>query len=841
MRIITDTMYFGNYKFDMDLDTGSETGANQLTIWVAEKLNIDTVPLKQFGVAQLLNALIEPERARLRDRLEEEKRAFQHSFELEITGLQGPFTVAGEKQGQKYPGKVKRKMRKLREQKKAALQRLEVEFARRELWFLDRRWFDPVTLQAQSHIYSEEYFLRDFYFEEANYPHIRNFCRKFALDEAYRQQVLTGETRWAKRNALFMRNLLAQIGEDALLSNEQDFAYRAREFFRWVDAHVEQIQALLEYQRLEEEDSAFQPSACELDPLIRQAVEALNRIPGVTTQFSCQGVSGKVRFEGREFLVVSPHQEYAYVSFTELPWPAKDAISDLLPLFPSITNARIPYNFVLRSLLRSTGDNLRFRRELVELAERVLARVDGEGSIHTDESGLPLLADAAQAVESRGGPAPGGLPPSRLEWLCQPAQIERTLHLLFSLNHWAKAREQLLYADRQGLYQVKAAVVQQAVAAELIRPIAYIDGSAAFAGDYSFDLAADMATEVFLDGLAMLFEEDEHLLAHADEIDSTVLGLFARIAGHDLTSRADIETLDLERIKAFLLDRLEVLVTQARSTRQPISGKDLAGLCIEPIDLLNIHWSRNRPSPRWDELDEGEAIQLDPEGLSLIAFEYDNSTAHYVFHLPFRVAERFLPEQLVRELRIRPRDSRECGVFFGRTITEAESQEHPVDEILHELGVDIAAVCPHELKDKREHVSQLASRYSYWTEDGEDDDDDEDWGDDDWELLPRRPRKHKHAGVRASGACPLCGRAVEPDSALRVEHWRHNHPDHDLMASAAAWVLGKSKTELKSPTTAIPPDYRGPSLEHGENGARFWRLETLGKAVRQGQECTSEN
>ena len=52
---------------------------------------------------------------------------------------------------------------------------------------------------------------------------------------------------------------------------------------------------------------------------------------------------------------------------------------------------------------------------------------------------------------------------------------------------------------------------------------------------------------------------------------------------------------------------------------------------------------------------------------------------------------------------------------LGEPITEAESQEHPVEEILHELGVDIAAVCPHELKDKREHVSQLASRYSYWT------------------------------------------------------------------------------------------------------------------------------
>ena len=115
--------------------------------------------------------------------------------------------------------------------------------------------------------------------------------------------------------------------------------------------------------------------------------------------------------------------------------------------------------------------------------------------------------------------------------------------------------------------------------------------------------------------------------------------------------------------------------------------------------------------------------------MSLIAFEYDSSTAHYVFHLPFRVAERFLPEQLVRELRTRPGDSREYGVYFGRPITEAESQEHPVEEILHELGVEIAAVCPHELKDKREHVSQLASRISYWQDDwednGEDDDDDD--------------------------------------------------------------------------------------------------------------------
>jgi hypothetical protein len=74
----------------------------------------------------------------------------------------------------------------------------------------------------------------------------------------------------------------------------------------------------------------------------------------------------------------------------------------------------------------------------------------------------------------------------------------------------------------------------------------------------------------------------------------------------------------------------------------------------------------------------------------------------------------------------------------------------------------------------------------------------------------------------------------------RVEHWRQSHPDQDLMVSSAAWVLGKSKDELKSPTSAIPPDYRGPSSEQGENGARFWRLETLETAAGQNRAYLNE-
>lgn len=83
-----------------------------------------------------------------------------------------------------------------------------------------------------------------------------------------------------------------------------------------------------------------------------------------------------MRFGGRELLAVSPHEEYAYVSFSELGQPACDALASLLPAFPAISDARVPGNFASGTVLRSTGDNLRFREELLELAERVLASAD---------------------------------------------------------------------------------------------------------------------------------------------------------------------------------------------------------------------------------------------------------------------------------------------------------------------------------------------------------------------------------------------------------------------------------------------------------------------------------
>jgi hypothetical protein len=218
----------------------------------------------------------------------------------------------------------------------------------------------------------------------------------------------------------------------------------------------------------------------------------------------------------------------------------------------------------------------------------------------------------------------------------------------------------------------------------------------------------------------------------ADELDSDARKLFARIMGYEARTLADSQALDEERTKTFVAESLRALVDQARSTHQPIASQDLAALFISPGDLLEVHLTRDRLSPDWDELDEGEIRQLDPEGVSLIAFQYDSSTAHYVFHLPFRIAEKFLSQQLIRELQTHASTSREVGTFYGRAITEAESQQYPIADLLRELLVDIFAICPHGLAKKEQHFRSSRAwsaldRHNYENDDDIWDEDEEEW------------------------------------------------------------------------------------------------------------------
>ncbi len=672
--------------------------------------------------------------------------------------------------------------------------------------------------------------LRDFYFEEADERNIRTFCQRFAVDEVSREEVLTGKTRWSRRNALFVRNLLSVVGENALLSNDGSYDHLARDFFHWLDTHLEAILALPEYQRLQELDGAFQPGA-SIDPDIRSAVEIFKQIPGVTTRFSCQGVSGKVQFQEHDLLVVSPHEEYAYVSFATLGVAAHDALVALLPAYPHITTARIPCNFALGSVLRSTGDNLLFREELLVLATRLLEQVDA--SWHTQSAKEMNLSgqDVIYPLCCPPTSAPGGLLPSRLAWLCQPAHIEHTLLLVYYLNHWAKARELLLYADRQGLYQVKAVILQQAHAVGVIQSVIYIDGSQAFACDYDITMAAIIAAEVFCERLADVLARKQSTVDVDDALDQSARQLFLRITGREALVPSDVAELDEKHVSLCISEYLLELVERARSTRQPIEPAEIAALFIEPADLLDIPGRRNGMWVNWEDLDEGDLRKLDPEGLSLVAFLYHSPTAHYVFHLPLRVAETFLPTELVQELKKHPGHSREYGLYYGRPITEMESQQYAIKDILDELLVDISTICPHGLINKEQHVRSLpANNYS---DDGDDDDEDDDFVMDE----PYRPKKSKRkhrATTRVRTKCPLCKYAVEAVGTLRLEHWRQLHKEQDLTIGQVAWVLGKSKATLKSFT--VPPAYRVPSIGTGDQKTRYWKLETLEDFILESHE-----
>ncbi len=214
-----------------------------------------------------------------------------------------------------------------------------------------------------------------------------------------------------------------------------------------------------------------------------------------------------------------------------------------------------------------------------------------------------------------------GLAPSQLKQLCQPEHLERTLHLLFYMNHWAKARERLFFVDRQGLYAVKAALLQQAYEVGAIEATAYINGTPGFGRDLTLAIAADVAAEGVIEG------------------------------------------------------------TYLR--------------------------------------------KLDPERLSLISFQYTSPRAHYVFHLPFRTAETFLPAQQVHRLKNSSAASHEFGEYYGRPITESESLQNPIREILWELGVDIAAICPRQLNNKQDYELAQIMRNNPWEEDWHYNDEDE--------------------------------------------------------------------------------------------------------------------
>ncbi len=430
-----------------------------------------------------------------------------------------------------------------------------------------------------------------------------------------------------------------------------------------------------------------------------------------------------------------------------------------------------------------------------------------------------------------------GLATWQLEKLCQPENIERTMHLLFALNHWAKARERLFYTDRQALYRIKTSLLRQAYASGLIEARGYIDGSGGFGAELAFDMAADIAAESLVWRLEELATEPAR---EEDGYDSIAHRLYTRITGQEKLNAEEIEALDVAQVREYILGRLQALEREARETRQPLPGNALMELCIAPSDLLYVEGRRYYDLGNWDswsELDESDLRKLDPEGLSLVAFHYAGPNARYIFHLPLRLAETCVPEWIIAQLKGKPRTSRESGEYYGRAVSEAESLQLPIADILRELGVNIAVTCPRQLEDKREYALVQAMRFAAWSEGEEFDDEDEDEPDEHfWQDITTLTRKHRPQparGKREPDECPLCPTPVSvPSGCARLKHWQARHPNQDLTFCQASWVLdqieGPGQISGKQQfCAAYPPDYRAPDPR--EQGTRYWRIETLAK------------
>ncbi|SRR5579875_225669 len=334
---------------------------------------------------------------------------------------------------------------------------------------------------------------------------------------------------------------------------------------------------------------------------------------------------------------------------------------------------------------------------------------------------------------------PGAILPSRLAWLCQPEQIERTLSLLFALNSWKRAGTRLLFDDRRGLQKVQFLVLTQAYWQGRVQAATYLDGTAQFPGALLLGSAAENAARGLLIHLKSLGDPASWppFSPQGDRLyQRFIRPFYRRITGHTFSHVTEAAgALELPEIRAFLQEQLHKLVTRSKRTRQPMPLRALSRLCIAPVDLLPIKENRVYfldGYETWEDLDWSDLRKLDPEGESQVALRYASSTAEFVFHLPFRQASLFVSPERLSELQQTPGTSREYGLFQGRLIVDEASLQRPAQEILAELGIELASVCPHCLVDKQAYLTRPEIRDLLWPTIGHDP---HAWMDDPWDGL----------------------------------------------------------------------------------------------------------
>ena len=179
---------------------------------------------------------------------------------------------------------------------------------------------------------------RTFYFQSDNEKHVRAFARKFARDTTYRETCLNGSVTWARVNRWFWINDLAYTPQFitvwgaeasdrralAAMRREADEAERRlKGLYALIEKRLDAWEAAPAYRaHVDIESQSPEPSMRALDPGIEKAVLFFNGLPGVETQFSCEGIRrgltapewayGPIWFPAK-------HQPLAHIIFKRLP------------------------------------------------------------------------------------------------------------------------------------------------------------------------------------------------------------------------------------------------------------------------------------------------------------------------------------------------------------------------------------------------------------------------------------------------------------------------------------------------------------------------------------------
>jgi hypothetical protein len=220
--------------------------------------------------------------------------------------------------------------------------------------------------QDQDGHWSEPRWVRSFYFEDCDQRYIRNFCKKFAQDQAYRSACLRGTVDWSQRDRLFVRNITPSLWQASAVIRTLGDPQQAYAFFK---QHWKAIITHPTYQQILAADSMFQPSSTNLDPEIEAAVQLFNTIPAVRTKFSCQGVSGTVCYANLDILVVTPHERLGYIWFDTIAPPIEQQLIDYLT-----ASSGAEYQQSMKQLV-STGNNRVFRATAYYLVQQLLQNV----------------------------------------------------------------------------------------------------------------------------------------------------------------------------------------------------------------------------------------------------------------------------------------------------------------------------------------------------------------------------------------------------------------------------------------------------------------------------------